>query len=110
SLDAPEIGNDDLIGENVPVEEHLAHAGVRGFVLEHAGACDSGAAHAGPGEKLTPAPGRFRVGDVDTLRVERYLAGAQARHGDEAGIAVADLDEQVLALLSRHETILSEDE
>ena len=36
----PKSGNDDLIGEDVAVEEDLAHARVRGFVLEHAGAGD----------------------------------------------------------------------
>ena len=62
----------------------------------------AGAAHAGAGEQLAPAPGGFRMGDVDGLGVERELARAQARHGDEAPAAVVDLDEQVLAFLGGH--------
>jgi len=49
TFDAAEIGNDDLVGENVAVEEDLAHTRVGGFVLEHAGTGDRGAAHADAG-------------------------------------------------------------
>src|SRR5918993_585123 len=60
-LDAAEIRDDDLIGPHVAVEEYLPQARVRGLVLEHAGAGDRGAAHAGLAEELAPAPGRFGV-------------------------------------------------
>jgi hypothetical protein len=39
---------------------------------------------------------------VDGFGIEGDLARAQARHGHEGVATVADLDEQILALLSRH--------
>ena len=58
----PKSGTIDLPVADRAVEEDLAHQRVRGLVLEDAGAGDAGAPHAGAGQQLAPAPGRFRRG------------------------------------------------
>src|SRR5207237_9350293 len=98
-----EDGDHDLIALHRAVEEGLAHQGVGRGVLEHPAAGDDRTLDAGAFQQLAPAAGRFRVGDVDRLRVEREPTRAQAGDGNEA-CAVIDLDEQVLAFLGSHES------
>jgi hypothetical protein len=56
---------------------------VAGLVLEQPAARQRGALQAGAAEQFAPAPGRFRIGDVDGLGVEGQPPGAQSGDGDE---------------------------
>src|SRR5690606_34955461 len=83
------------------VEEQLAHIGVGCLVLEDARAADAGPAHAGAGEQLAPATGRFRMRDVNRFGVECDLPGPEPGDRDKSAADV-ELQQQVLAFLGTH--------
>jgi hypothetical protein len=74
----------------------------RGFVLEHARPGDAGPPHADAGQQFAPAACGFGVRHIHGLGVERELSRAQPGDRCEALRSVVDLDQQVLAFLSRH--------
>src|SRR5438270_2573447 len=97
-----ETRDDDLPGADQRIEEDAAHQRIGSFVPEHASAGDARAHDSRSREQFTPAAGRFGVGDVDRVGIEREAARAQAGDSDEIAGAVIQFEEEVLAFLCGH--------
>jgi hypothetical protein len=106
TLDGAEVGHHHLTVVDRAVEECLSNQRVGTGVLKQAASRQRRAPDAGAREQLAPAVRRFRIRDIDNLRVERDPAAAQSRHRDEAR-AVAHLQKQVLAFLCAHDASLN---
>ena len=92
---------DDLVAGDGAVEKCLPHQRIGRGILEQAAARNRGPLDARAVEQFPPAVGAFGVRDVDSLGIERKPPRAQSGNRGVAR-AVGNLDEQVLALLSRH--------
>src|SRR6188472_4429563 len=97
----PTRRSSDLVAGDAALEERLPHQRISRGVLEQASARHRGALDTGAVEQFAPTVGAFGVRDVYGLGIKRKPPRAQS--GDcRVARAVGDLDEQILALLSRH--------